>query len=74
MLIRQNVWRTALFHRTVLAERLKLIRSDAKSRQLAGLSNAIRRFEATSRMTIMIMTLKDFRTQLNGMDQGSSPA
>jgi hypothetical protein len=36
MLIRQNLWRSALFRRLLLAERLKLKRSDAKSRRGAG--------------------------------------
>jgi hypothetical protein len=48
MLIRQNVVRTALFHRPALAEHFKLKRLDAKSLYLAGLSNAIWHSETTS--------------------------
>jgi hypothetical protein len=48
MLIRQNVWRTVLFHRPALVEHIKHLESEAKSRFLAGLSNTIRRFETTS--------------------------
>jgi len=42
MLIRQNVWRPAL------AEHFYLKISDAKSRWMAGLSNAINGLETTS--------------------------
>jgi hypothetical protein len=41
MLIRQKVWRPALFHRPALVELYNLKISEAKSRWQAGLSNAI---------------------------------
>jgi hypothetical protein len=48
MLIRQNVWRTALFHRPALVEHINFFEKEAKSRKIAGLSDAIRHFETTS--------------------------
>jgi hypothetical protein len=41
MLIRQNVWRIALLRRLLLAEHIKLKKSDAKSRWPAGFLSGI---------------------------------
>jgi hypothetical protein len=41
ILIRQNVWRTPFSIRGTLVEHTQLLKSEAKFRELAGLSNLI---------------------------------